>query len=670
MFSSGSRLLQRSRKPMAMAGAAALTASLVLAPTVSSASGENHDAPSSTNPADWTPDILDLTNTRKHIDNPRVYQTATVGGTTIAVGDFTHVLPRGATTPIEREDVVAFDENGVKDTFDVDFGGTNPKAFDIVPADDGTSVYIAGKFTDWNGVSGTKNIVKVDVATGIAERESSEPGTDFRSRGYNSAIRDIKLVNGRLFVAGDFTKFGGQPRSLLVEIDPESGFDTNRITGLTFAGQQNGGKTRIVDFSTTPDGSSLVAIGNFRTVNGESRPQIAIIDTSGEQAVLDTWATQGFAKTCSRSFDTYMYDVDVSPDGSYFAVGTTGAYSGGPGANSLCDAISRWETGRHGAGQLPTWVEYTGGDTVTAVEAANDFMYVGGHFRWMNNPFCADRLCAGGIKRQGLAALDARNGLPLSWDPRRQRGWGVWGFRISDQGLWLGDDSDRIGGETRSRLALLPLDPSNSLPAEETGTLVGGGQVYLLGEDGSADVVAFDGTTASAPAPADVRNLGSATTAPRGAFMVDDKIYIGTQDGKLYRQLWKNWGVTTAKEMNLNNLSPFIAELPNMRSMFYDSTTARLYYTIEGDNTLHYRHFLPENDLVGSLHFTVPSGAVNWGDVRGAFLADGTLYVTMSTGDLHAIAWDGGPGEVSTAVSGPSLDGVDWRARAAFLLTR
>jgi len=58
-----------------------------------------------------------------------------------------------------------------------------------------------------------------------------------------------------------------------------------------------------------------------------------------------------------------MRDVDISPDGSYFVVGTTGAFRAG----SLCDAAARWERGASGSGQQPTWVDYTGGDTLYSV---------------------------------------------------------------------------------------------------------------------------------------------------------------------------------------------------------------------------------------------------------------------------------------------------------------
>ena len=84
---------------------------------------------------------------------------------------------------------------------------------------------------------------------------------------------------------------------------------------------------------------------------------------------------------------------------------TTGAYRAG----SLCDAA--------GPSQQPTWVDYTGGDTLSSVAVTGTAVYVGGHQRWMNNSFAADTAGPGAVAREGIAALDPVNGLPLSWNP-------------------------------------------------------------------------------------------------------------------------------------------------------------------------------------------------------------------------------------------------------------
>jgi hypothetical protein len=51
------------------------------------------------------------------------------------------------------------------------------------------------------------------------------------------------------------------------------------------------------------------------------------------------------------------------------------------------------------------------------------------------------------------------------------------------------------------------------------------------------------------------------------------------------------------------------------------------------------------------------------------FLDGQLLYtVSASTGALSARAWnDGVPSSASSVVSGPSIDGIDWRGRALFV---
>src|SRR5690606_36639205 len=190
----------------------------------------------------------------------------------------------------------------------------------------------------------------------------------------NGRVKDLRLSGGRLFVAGTFGYVADRPQAALATVDPKTGaFDP--FQGLTFSGPCNGGVLQVMKMDVTPDGSRLVAIGNFTKVVDQSRPQIAVLDHTGQRARLTDWHTDFYSAQCSSSFDSYMRDLDIAPDGSYFVVSATGSYAGGP--PGPCDTTARFETGARGSNLKPTWVNYTGGDTTYAVAVTGTVVYVG-----------------------------------------------------------------------------------------------------------------------------------------------------------------------------------------------------------------------------------------------------------------------------------------------------
>src|SRR5205085_3715945 len=123
-----------------------------------------------------------------------------------------------------------------------------------------------------------------------------------------------------------------------------------------------------------PAGARLIVVGNFRTVGGLARDQIVMIDLTGATAAVSTtWATTLYAPICSpNAFDSYMRDVELSPDGSFFVVATTG----GPHSGTLCDTAARFETYAVGTALTPTWTDTSGGDTLWGVEVTRSAVYV------------------------------------------------------------------------------------------------------------------------------------------------------------------------------------------------------------------------------------------------------------------------------------------------------
>lgn len=374
-----------------------------------------------------------------HVLDGRVYAVAQVGDTMLLGGTFTLARNDGSTTELSRTGLLAFSATTgqISTTFVPQPDGIVRA---IQPSGDGTSVYVGGAFTTISGVSRSR-LARIRVSDGSVV-------TTFNAGSITGEVRDLGLRNGRLWLSGAFTHVGGRAQRALTTINPATGAPST-FMALPIAGVHNGGVTQVIKFDITPDGSRLVAIGNFDTLSGVQNHQLFMLDLTGTFAQPSTFHTNFFTSACSSSFDTYMRDVDFSPDGSYFVAGTTGAYGG---STSACDEVSRFET--NGSGEVaPSWVDYSGGDTTWAVEATDAVVYVGGHQRWWNNPFAGDRGAQGAVSREGIAALDPINGLPLTWNPGRERGVGVFDFLYTDQGLWVASDTDRINGQLKSRIA-------------------------------------------------------------------------------------------------------------------------------------------------------------------------------------------------------------------------
>ena len=119
---------------------------------------------------------------------------------------------------------------------------------------------------------------------------------------------------------------------------------------------------------------------------------------------------------------------------------------------------------RDGTGQLPTWVDWAGGDTFWGVGATGAAVYVGGHPRWMNNPYRSNAAGPGAVPREGIAGLDPINGLPFTWNPGRARGVGTFDIVGTPDGLFVGSDTDQFGGETRRKIAFFPLTGGTVVP--------------------------------------------------------------------------------------------------------------------------------------------------------------------------------------------------------------
>ncbi|GAA4373697.1 PKD domain-containing protein [Paeniglutamicibacter cryotolerans] len=610
----------------------------------------NHANIVSTNPSSNTPHVLD----------GYVTGFVKIGANTIAVGNFTQVRNPGTNTPtIARNNIFSFNTSTgvINTTFTPEVNG---EITDIQPTGDGTTVWIGGGFSQVNGTT-TRSVAKLNGASGAKVTAFNPPAFDGR-------VTQIVLRNNLLYVSGRFTKVGSTPRTLLAALNPTTGALNNDVNVLFE--QPRKGSLNLYRMDVSPDGSKLIGIGNFLKVNGEDHKQIVLLDLSGPTATTSNWSTERYAPACSASFDSYMRDVEFSPDGKFFVVVTTGAYFGG----TLCDTAARFESSATGSAIQPHWVDYTGGDTLTKVAITDKVIYLGGHQRWLNNPFAGDREGPGAVSREGLAAVDIRNGMPFSWNPGRTRGYGVYQLLADDNGLWIGSDTDRISGyQYRGRMAYLPLAGGKQFPHDNVGNT--NNPVFSIGstETSNNAVLVKRQLSSAGVASSQEIDTGIDWTGVRAAFMVDGILYTARTDGTLMQQSFNGTTFGTAAVVEINRLTDFANELKTMTSMFFDPTTARMYFTLTGSNTLYYRYFNSESQITGAERYTAKANgaAINWSRTQSMFLSGNDLYVADNTGKLTRWDWDAAAGYIklntASVVSGPQIDGVNWISRDVFV---
>lgn len=469
---SGSLHLSRTplfRRVVATVGLTAVVATLgtVVATTASAAPG--HTTIVASLPGNKTPNVLD-----GEVD--AIYDT---GSKIILGGTFTQAQNHNDTsTTYSRNYILMFDKTtGLIDTSFTPV--LNNPVYSIIAGPTAGTVYIGGQFNTVNGTNRRK-LAEIDTSTGALV-------TAFGNVALNATVFDLAVAQGHLIATGIFTTAGTNTRNGLVSLNPTTGaVDTYLTTALTGHHNFNGvsganagvGGTKM---AVLPDSSAMWVIGNFKQADGVTHDQIAKIILGTTTAGLDTtWNTTSFQYSCnSGAFDSWVRSISVSPDGAYFAVASTG----GPYGNTvLCDSTSRWETNSTGATVVPTWIDWAGGDTIVSVVVSEKAVYVGGHFRWLNNSFGGDNSQAGAIGRASIAALDPLSGTPLSWNPgRNPRGFGITAMIVTPDGLWVGSDTDYLGNfqYLRQRIGFFPLAGGLATASTTVATLPG--NVYFAG---------------------------------------------------------------------------------------------------------------------------------------------------------------------------------------------
>lgn len=318
-------------------------------------------------------------------------------GQTFVGGSFTGI----GTTP--SSNIGAFDKFGFADkTFKADTDGT---VYAVALSKDGSTLYIGGTFTQVNGTP-RANLAALDLQGNVKPLWQADT---------NGAVRALEVSGDRLYVGGSFNTLDASQKGRLVALDTNG----NLVNGFFPRPSWT-----VRDLAATSDGTKIYAVGGFTAVGGVSRANgVAEIKTSDGQLTGFDPATGGGIAIA----------VDVTPNGSrmFFSTENNSVFAYDPASNT------------------PVWVTKNGGDT-QAIEATNDEIFIGGHFR---------NITTWKVKRNLAASLYVKDGSPTPWNPHFSGDMGPWAIQLAGDMLVYGGDFSHVGGQLRYGMARFKVTP-------------------------------------------------------------------------------------------------------------------------------------------------------------------------------------------------------------------
>ncbi len=404
--------------------------------------------------------------------NDRVNDVIQIGDTVYAAGLFKTWIWKGANYP--RQNIVAFNATTGEPTAFAP--QVNNEIFSLTPSCDGSAVFIGGVFTSVGGQP-RNYAAEISVATSAPTGWNPKP---------NGWVTDVSVMHGHLVVSGYFTKIGGVSRTNWASFDANgtsSAIDS--WLNIPVSGADPDGPQRVTKVVANNADNYAVVIGNFNTLGGQNHRRIAMIGLTDSQATLLPWATPITASNnnanggtdCRETSPAPEQDVAWNPSDTNFFIDSTGGAQ--PGQTD-CDAASKWD-GIDVTNQsaMPLGVEYTGGDSLSAIACTDQSCFVSGHERWANNPPLDPKVfvtpcstvppkrrtgyagynCKGpnAVDRPGVYEINIQTWHVTAWNPTRSKQVGMHNsMMITPQGLWIGTDGNYAAGILHNDMVLFP----------------------------------------------------------------------------------------------------------------------------------------------------------------------------------------------------------------------
>jgi hypothetical protein len=428
----GSRVSVSRATPIA--GAVIACTMWAATPAIAAAGG-----PPQSTPASGTPQLA-LTSSVQ-----QVRQLVQCGSTMYAVGTFSTITQ--ASTTYTRNGAFSFQASSpfTVTNWNPNVNGTvNSIAFN---GGDCSTAYLGGKFSTVGGTS-AKNLAAVSTATGAVISSFTHSA--------NGQVETMLVRNGHVLTGGYFTSISGSSAhpyfaSLNATTGKDDGYLDLHISGnyvyTDDSGQQSAeNPTRVYNQQLSNGGSRLLVEGDFTTIGGQPRRQIAMLDLGSSAATVDSWYATEFNGNCAVSLPFYARDASWSPDDQTVYVASTGYKpANGPGFRTtdpragMCDSAAAFPSS---AGTVThKWINYTGCDALLSSAADRSTAYFAGHERWASNPRQCDNNDSGqAVSAPGFVGLSPTSGA-VTFNPTRSRGSGADDMLVTGAGLWIASDT-------------------------------------------------------------------------------------------------------------------------------------------------------------------------------------------------------------------------------------
>src|SRR3954468_3758295 len=275
-----------------------------------------------------------------------VWTQAVVGNTVYAGGKFTTARPAGSvpgTNTVTRNNLLAYDirTGALVASFAPNLNG---QVLAIAPSPDGSRIYVAGEFTQANGVNRYR-IAAYSTSTG-ALVTTWAPALDFRARA-------LVVTSSAVYVGGAFSTANNVARTRLAAFNPTNG------ALLSWAPTAD---AQVMAMTLTPDGSKIVVGGQFAKLDGSDAYGMGALDLA--TGALKPWAANTVLRNGRPNARINSLETDgTSVYGSGFVFGPGGNIEGGFALNPSDGSIV-WGADCHGdhySGAPVGGVYYTAG---------------------------------------------------------------------------------------------------------------------------------------------------------------------------------------------------------------------------------------------------------------------------------------------------------------------